>query len=93
MRIVDGCIAGEWLKPRTIVPVDLGEISKTSSKGEVLMVISDVDAIPTPTFMCITDVWVEGVVISIIFVHIGILLVDHKCHVEVVVGETEMTGI
>ena len=87
IRIVDSSIVGEWFKP-----VDFGEISTISSKAEELMIISDVDAIPTPTFMCITDVWVEGVVISIIFVHIGILLVDHKCHVEVVVGQTEMRG-
>ena len=58
MRIVDGCIVDEWLKPRTIVPVDLGEISISSSNAEELMTISDVDGIPIPTttFMCITDV-------------------------------------
>ena len=55
------------------------------------MVISDVDVILI-SFICVTDVGVEGVVIPIVFVHIGILLINHKCHVEVVVGETEMTG-
>ena len=74
MRIVDGCIAGEWLKPRTIVPVDLGEISISSSNAKELMVISDVDVIPSVVNLrCITDVGVEGVVIPIEFVHIGIL--------------------
>ena len=91
MRIVDGCIVGEWLKPNTIVPVDFGEICISSSKGEELMIISDVDEIPV-TFICITDVGIESVVIAIVFVHVGILSIDHKCHVEVVAGETEMIG-
>ena len=90
-RVVDGWITGEWLKPRTIVPVDFGEISKSSSNAEELMVISDVDVILI-SFICVTDVGVEGVVIPIVFVHIGILLINHKCHVEVVVGQTEMRG-
>ena len=91
MRIVDGCIVGEGFKPRAIVPVDFDEISTISSKGEELMVFSDLDVIPIK-FMCITDVRVESVVVPIIFVHIGILFINHKCHVEVVIGETEMRG-
>ena len=87
MRIVDGCIAVEWLKPRTIVPVDFGEISKSSSNGEELMVFSDLDIIPSVAiFMCITDVGIESVVIAIILIDIGILVTNDKCHVEVVIG-------
>ena len=87
MRIVDGPIVGEWLKPRAIVPVDFDEISTTSSNGEELMVFSDLDIIPSVAiFMCITDVGIESVVIAIILIDIGILVTNDKCHVEVVIG-------
>ena len=90
MRIVDGCIAGEWLKPRTIVPVDLGETSQSSSNAEELMVISDVDVAPVAAFIGTANIGIESVVTSIVFIHIGILTLYHKCHVKMVVSETKM---
>ena len=79
-------------KPRTIVPVDFNEISPSSSNAEELMVISDVDVAPVAAFIGTANIGIESVVTSIVFIHIGILLINHKCHVEVVVGQTEMRG-
>ena len=72
MRIADGSIVGELFKPRAIVPVDFDKIVMSCSNAEELMIISDVNVIPT-MLISITKARIQCVVISIIFVHIGIL--------------------
>ena len=88
MRTVDGSIVGEWLKPRTIVPVNLDEISSSSSNVEELMIIGDVNKIPTILISTI-DVRIQSVVGTIILKHISILIAYYKCYVEMVICETE----
>ena len=90
MRIADGSIVREWFKPRAIVPVDFDEMSISSSNAEELMIISDVNVIPSINLISITDVGIESIVGTIILIHISILFIDRKCYVEVIIRETEI---
>ena len=77
-KIVQGPVAGTQAEPRASICEDLDKGPVSPSQTQGLMVLGDVDEIPT-TFISITDVFVESVVAAVILVHIGILAKNHKC--------------
>ena len=85
--IVQGGIAGEGFKPRAIVPVDFDEARTSYSHAEelVVIVVGDVHEIPDSSFVSVADVSVQGVVVPVVLVDIGISPNDGKREIEVVI--------
>ena len=93
MWVIHSAIINKLLKPRAIILVNFDEIPFPPSNTEKLMVFCDMDQIPGLLLKCligIANVCVEGVVDPIVFVHIGISILDYESDVDVIVGETDI---
>ena len=90
--VVDSSIL-DLCEPRTSVLVDLDEIPLSAREGQELMVIRNVNKVPIIILrICVADVRVECIVLPIVFVNVGILRINCKGQVDVVIGETRIKG-
>ena len=90
--VVDGSVL-DLCEPRTSVLIDLDEILASTREAQGPMVIRKVNEVPVVILrISLTDVRVECIVLPIVFVHVGILLVNCKSQINVVIGEVRVEG-